>query len=518
MPQWIVDLVGESLAPIVWVAIVATAVCLLAMLMIVLAKKAFGGRIGTGFKASAPRLAVMDVARIDEKRRVILVRRDDVEHLVLIGGQNDVLLEGNIPSVGATSGTGREERSGNFREFQDDVSVEPTSGRDTAPIPVPGATPVAARPEPRQRETVASPPLTESKPRAAPVVAPFPMPPAPTVAPATATGPEQTKAPAYSVAPIPEIDADRSAPASARSLPPRSIATPTLNLRQSRSTTEARSVSPESLAGESDAALAASSASGRREPSLTVPEPANSEAEQPRAELRAQMNRSQSRSLERVQDATAPAIAVDAPDRRDPPRQPLSVRSFATAIQNRKAPPEMPQPAPKTTEATTAQNDAKPSHNSTDQRDRQPSGPAAAGVRSPSSSQTEATPKPPSVPKADPSLEDFLSAEMDADFGNEAFFADGPGEVDQGPDAPRAATPLETRSPPAPVTAAEAPRPVAPPPAAPSVGNGTPPRSTPRTETPSRIAATPVPLTLEEEMERLLGDFDFGDDGDRKAD
>nr|WP_232845673.1 hypothetical protein [Aurantimonas marina] len=458
----------------------------------------------------------MDVARIDEKRRLILVRRDEVEHLVLVGGQNDVLLEGNILRVRAATGTRREEPSGNFPAFKDDVSPEPASDRDVAPIPVPEAKPVASRPEPRQQETVASRPLAESKSRPAPVMAPLPVPPAPTAATET----EPAKTPPYTATPIPKIEADRSAPPSARSLPPRSIATPTLNLRQSRSTTEARNVSPELPTSEPDMAFPAPSDSGRREPSLAVPEPrpalTNSEAEQPRANLRAQMNRAQSPALDRVQDATAPAIAVDAvdaADRRDPPRQPLSVRSFATAIQNRKAPPEMPQPASKPV-ATTTQNDANPSHSSPDQRDRQPSGPPATGLRSPSSSQTEATSKHPSVPEADPSLEDFLSAEIDADFGNDAFFADKPDEVDPGADAPRGATQLETsRSQPVPATAAEAPRPLAPAPAASSVGNGIPPQP----DTPSRNAAAPVPLTLEEEMERLLGDFNFGDDSDRKA-
>ncbi len=526
MPQWIVDLVGESLASIVWVAIVATAVCLLAVLMIVLAKKAFGGRIGNGFKGNAPRLAVMDVARIDEKRRLILVRRDEVEHLVLVGGQNDVLIEGSILRVFTATDARLDEPHDDFPAFDEDMSPEPASSRAVAPIPVPfpEAKPLAPSVEPRQPETVASRPPAESKSRPAPIMAPSPVPPAPTVPPASmAPGTEQAKTPAYSAAPIPEIDADRSTPATAQSLPPRSIATPTLNLRQSRSTTEVRNVSSESPASESAAARPASPASSRREPSLAVPdvqrEPMASEAEQPRADLRAQMNRAQSPALEPVQDATAPAIAVDAADRRDSPRQPLSVRSFATAIQNRKAPPERPQPTPKAAEAATPQNNANATRIGPDERDRQPSGPSAAGVRSTSSSQTEAALKQPSVPEdAGSSLEELLSAEIDSDFGNDAFFADEPDEVDSGADTPRAAPQVgASRSRPATPTAVEAPRVAPPAPPASSAGNGTPLRSDPQPETPPRTTAAPVPLTLEEEMERLLGDFNFGDESDRKA-
>lgn len=45
---------------------------------------------------SPSRLAVVDAAKIDSHRRMVLIRRDDVEHLVMIGGASDVLIESNI--------------------------------------------------------------------------------------------------------------------------------------------------------------------------------------------------------------------------------------------------------------------------------------------------------------------------------------------------------------------------------------------------------------------------------------
>jgi len=44
------------------------------------------------------RLAMVDSIAIDAKRNLILVRRDDVEHLILVSGTGDVLIEGSIPS------------------------------------------------------------------------------------------------------------------------------------------------------------------------------------------------------------------------------------------------------------------------------------------------------------------------------------------------------------------------------------------------------------------------------------
>ena len=43
-----------------------------------------------------PRLAVIDHASVDARRRLILIRRDNVEHLLLIGGPTDVVVEPNI--------------------------------------------------------------------------------------------------------------------------------------------------------------------------------------------------------------------------------------------------------------------------------------------------------------------------------------------------------------------------------------------------------------------------------------
>ncbi len=42
------------------------------------------------------RLAVVEAASVDGRRRIILLRRDDVEHLIMTGGPVDVLIESGI--------------------------------------------------------------------------------------------------------------------------------------------------------------------------------------------------------------------------------------------------------------------------------------------------------------------------------------------------------------------------------------------------------------------------------------
>jgi hypothetical protein len=56
-----------------------------------------GGALGSSAnRGRMPRLAVIDAAAVDGRRRLVLVRRDNVEHLLMIGGPTDVVVEANI--------------------------------------------------------------------------------------------------------------------------------------------------------------------------------------------------------------------------------------------------------------------------------------------------------------------------------------------------------------------------------------------------------------------------------------
>jgi hypothetical protein len=43
-----------------------------------------------------PRLGVVEQAAVDSRRRLVLIRRDDVEHLIMTGGPVDVVIENGI--------------------------------------------------------------------------------------------------------------------------------------------------------------------------------------------------------------------------------------------------------------------------------------------------------------------------------------------------------------------------------------------------------------------------------------
>src|SRR6267143_2299293 len=68
-----------------------------------LVRRFAGNRLGANTnRGRKPRLAVIDAAAVDNRRRLVLVRRDNVEHLLMIGGPTDIVVEPNI--VRATSG------------------------------------------------------------------------------------------------------------------------------------------------------------------------------------------------------------------------------------------------------------------------------------------------------------------------------------------------------------------------------------------------------------------------------
>lgn len=67
----------------------------LIMLLAAALKKWGGGQASLG-RGRDKRLSVLEVTPLDPRRRLVLIRRDDQEHLLLIGGANDVVIETGI--------------------------------------------------------------------------------------------------------------------------------------------------------------------------------------------------------------------------------------------------------------------------------------------------------------------------------------------------------------------------------------------------------------------------------------
>lgn len=50
-------------------------------------------------KRQAKRLNIVEIMPVDAKRRLILIRRDNKEHLVMLGTERDLLIEQNIDVI-----------------------------------------------------------------------------------------------------------------------------------------------------------------------------------------------------------------------------------------------------------------------------------------------------------------------------------------------------------------------------------------------------------------------------------
>src|ERR1700677_3512631 len=111
----------------------------------------------TGPRGRQPRLAVIDAANVDGRRRLVLIRRDNTEHLLMIGGPSDIVIEPNISR--ATPNTGpRDQRPVAplprvTRPLDELEPVRPEPARSEPTRPEPARPDLAARSAPVARLT-----------------------------------------------------------------------------------------------------------------------------------------------------------------------------------------------------------------------------------------------------------------------------------------------------------------------------------------------------------------------------
>jgi Flagellar biosynthesis protein, FliO len=96
MQDWVQQIFGNAVNPIAAYVIVFILIVLAIYILVRITRRLMGGAFISNSKSRHLRLAVMDATPVDAYRRLVLVRRDDVEHLILIGGPTDVVVEQNI--------------------------------------------------------------------------------------------------------------------------------------------------------------------------------------------------------------------------------------------------------------------------------------------------------------------------------------------------------------------------------------------------------------------------------------
>lgn len=112
------------------------------------------------------RIAVIDSAVVDAKRKVVIIRRDNVEHVIMTGGPTDLVIESGVPAPDPVPPRRAEplrpRRTGASR------SEPPVDTRPAAAPPAPPVHPVARESIDRLNELVRPAPL---KPRETPLEA-----------------------------------------------------------------------------------------------------------------------------------------------------------------------------------------------------------------------------------------------------------------------------------------------------------------------------------------------------------
>jgi flagellar biogenesis protein FliO len=150
-----------------------------------------------GGKSRQQRLQVLDAAAVDTRRRLVLIRRDGIEHLIMIGGPTDIVIESGIsdPSRAGAAPTPVEIPAAYEGRLQ---QQQKTAELDAPP---------AALPQPKQS--------TEDKIEAY-------LRTEPNVAPA----PEVVSAPEPAPTPAPRVVAERPQPAAVRPPPQQQVPQP----------------------------------------------------------------------------------------------------------------------------------------------------------------------------------------------------------------------------------------------------------------------------------------------------
>lgn len=182
MTAWLESIAGPDYANALMWTIFALIGLLVLLVIIRIVRGLTFGTFVAGGKNRKARLAVMDATAVDSQRRLVLVRRDDIEHLILVGGPTDVVVEQNIrllpPARRAVA--------------EDHEAIQAPAQPAPAPVPAPVPVQPVARPAPRPAQPAPRPqyapqvppaPQPVARPAAAPQAAPqVPPPPAPQVA------------------------------------------------------------------------------------------------------------------------------------------------------------------------------------------------------------------------------------------------------------------------------------------------------------------------------------------------
>lgn len=176
--EWLQYAFGTDVSPVVQYAVAFLLIFALLGGVAVVLRRLHANRTlpesHTGQMGRQPRLGIVDIYEMDAQRRLILLRRDGVEHLLLVGGPNDLVIEQRIERAPAV----RAELLPSAPAERAEPAVEAPRPRETRKDPaVPSYGPAAATTE--TKPAPETPKADAERPVTPPVETPAAKPPAP---------------------------------------------------------------------------------------------------------------------------------------------------------------------------------------------------------------------------------------------------------------------------------------------------------------------------------------------------
>lgn len=210
-------MLGFEVSPIVQYVVAFAIIAILLALFAIVLKRIGGNRFamsgGERGRGRQPRLGIVDVYDLDRQRQLVLLRRDNVEHLVMLGGANDFVVESNIVRMPASRAmTPQPQMQPGQAPHGAPPVAGPDSGHDRATTPEIGDAlqPLAPPPAPLQPFPTQPPAPPQEYPEQAT------MPVAPVSSPPRAAAQPPAPAPGGPSAPSAPADGDRPVSAGAQ--------------------------------------------------------------------------------------------------------------------------------------------------------------------------------------------------------------------------------------------------------------------------------------------------------------
>ncbi len=183
MREMLEPVFGESGAIVAQFFVILIFVLILIGVGYLIFRRYYGTALTRGGRSRPPRLGIVDSISVDHRRRLVLVRRDNVEHLLLIGSNADLVVESEIARAVPTGARPRQQTPRQQSPAQPEAQPQPQP--QSRPQPQ-----AQSRPQPQGQAQTRLPPSNQPpspQPRASAPVAQSRTEPLP--------APDQPKAP-----------------------------------------------------------------------------------------------------------------------------------------------------------------------------------------------------------------------------------------------------------------------------------------------------------------------------------